>query len=230
VPSGGFTVTRFIELSHRVVSGVAGYPGLPVPRIEPHLSHQASRPMYGGAAEFEITRVFMVGNSGTYLDSPYHRFPAGLDVAGMPLSSLAGLPGRVLEAEPPSGSRKIDLDLPRDVTGAAVLLRTRWDRHRATDAYWRPGPFVSRELAKRLVALEVALVGIDAWNLDDVEDPMRPAHTALLGAGIPIVEHLTGLDELPPLGFRFTAVPAPIVGAACLPVRAFAELDGAGGI
>ncbi|HSK93430.1 MAG TPA: cyclase family protein [Candidatus Angelobacter sp.] len=224
-------MTRFIDLSHPVATGVVGYPGLPAPRIEPHISHEASRPTYAGAAEFEITRVFMVGNSGTYLDSPYHRFPDGPDVAGLPLSSLAGLRGRVLEAGPGSGSRRIELEVPPDVGGAAVLLRTRWDRHRATEAYWRPAPFVPRELAERLVALEVALVGIDAWNIDDVEDPVRPAHTTLLHAGIPIVEHLTGLDRLPPAGFRFTAVPAPIVGAASLPVRAYAEIeDAAGGI
>ena len=224
-------MTRFVDLSHPVTSGVPGYPGLPAPRIEPHISHEASQASYAGAAEFEITRVFMVGNSGTYLDSPYHRFPDGPDIAGLPLSSLARLPGRVLEARTDHRSRGIHLEpvLGDDLVGAAILLRTRWDELRGTDLYWRPAPFVPGELAERLVELRVALVGIDAWNVDDVDDPRRPAHTTLLRAGIPIVEHLTGLDRLPLAGFWFSAVPAPVVGASSMPVRAYAELDEATG-
>jgi kynurenine formamidase len=226
-------VTRFVDLSHRVVSGAAGYPGLPAPRIEPHISHAASQSMYAGAAEFEITRVFMVGNSGTYLDSPYHRFAGGTDIAGLPLAALAGLPGRVIEVRLDGPGRRIEIDAVsgRDLAGTAILLRTNWDRYWGTDAYWRPAPFVPAQLAERLVEWQVALVGIDAWNVDDVEDPARPAHTTLLRAGIPIVEHLTGLELLPREGFRFCAVPAPVQGAASLPVRAFAEIeDAAGGI
>lgn len=218
-------MTRHVDLSHPIASGIRGYPGLPAPRIEAHISHLASRPTYAGAAEFEITRVFMVGNSGTYLDSPYHRFAGSTDIAGLPLAALAGLPGRVIEAQVHDRRIDVRLDPDDDLEGAAVLVQTGWDRHWGSDHYWRPAPFVTGRLAERLVALGVGLVGIDSWNVDDVEDPARPVHTTLLGAGIPIVEHLTGLDLLPRRGFRFSAVPAPVVGAASMPVRAYAELE-----
>jgi arylformamidase len=218
-------MSRFIDLSHAIESGRDAYPGLPAPRIEPHRSHAASRPDYGGRAEFEITRLFLVGNTGTYLDSPYHRLPAGIDIAALSLEALAGLPGRVLDASPTGTSRAMGPDLAGDLAGHAVLLRTGWDRRRGTAGYWDPAPYVPAELAGALVVGGVALVGVDTWNIDDVDDPARPAHTILLEAGVPIVEHLRGLDRLPALGFRFTAVPAPIRGAASMPVRAFAELD-----
>ncbi|HEX5590882.1 MAG TPA: cyclase family protein [Candidatus Limnocylindrales bacterium] len=218
---------RLVDLSHPIESGMAGYPGLPAPRIEPHLSHEASRPAYGGEAEFEITRLFLVGNTGTYLDSPYHRHRGGADAAGLPLEWIAGLRGVCIDATPAAGHREIDpaLELPAAIDGAAVLLRTGWDRRWGTGAYWQPGPFVGEALAVRLITAGARLVGVDCWNVDDTGDPRRPAHTALLGAGIPIVEHLRGLGALPRTGFRFTAVPAPIRRAASLPVRAFAELD-----
>jgi arylformamidase len=215
---------RLVDLSHPIVSGEPGYPGLPVPRVEAWLSHAASRSRYAGQAEFEISRVFLVGNTGTYLDSPRHRFAGRLDVADLPLERLAGLPGVCLDARFTARRRAVVVDLPPDVAGQAVLLRTGWDRRWGTPRYWEPGPFVSRDLAASLVAAGAALVGVDGWNVDDTEDPSRPAHTVLLDAGVPIVEHLAGLRALPPSGFRFFAVPAPIRGAATLPVRAFAEL------
>jgi kynurenine formamidase len=223
------TGQRLVDLSHPVISGALGYPGLPVARIEPYIAHAASRPAYDGQAEFEITRVFLVGNTGTYLDSPYHRDPGRPDVAALPLSSIAGLPGRRVRSDwRGPGPRPVRPALPNDLVGCAVLIATGWDRRWGHPAYWRPGPFVDTRLADELVAAGVALVGVDFWNVDDIRDPSRPAHTRLLRAGIPIVEHLTGLDALPDSGFRFTAVPAPIQAAASLPVRAFAEMDEAG--
>lgn len=216
-------MTRLVDLSHPVVSGEDAYPGLPAARIEPHLAHAASAAHYAGAATFEITRLFLVGNTGTYLDSPFHRHPGLPDISDLPLDVLAGLPGVVLDVAPDAG-RAMRPDLPAGLAGHAVLLRTGWDRRRGTPAYWEPAPFVPREVANALVDARVALVGTDTWNVDDTGDPARPAHTALLGAGIPIVEHLRGLDRLPARGFRFTAVPAPVRGAASMPVRAFAEL------
>ena len=217
---------RLIDLSHVIVSGRAGYPGLPVPRVEPWLSHVASRATYGGQAEFEITRLFLVGNTGTYLDSPRHRFADAADVADLPLDRLAGLPALRLDVPGGSGGRSIELSGSLDhLAGAAVLLRTGWDARWGTARYWEPAPHVGRSLAGRLVTAGVALVGIDGPNVDDTRDLSRPAHTLLLGAGIPIVEHLRGLERVPDRGSRFSAIPAPIRGATTLPVRAFAELD-----
>jgi len=216
---------RFIDLSHAIVSGASGYPGFPVARIEPWLSHSASRSIYAGQAEFEISRVFMVGNTGTYIDSPYHRYPTGTDIAGLALESVASVPGICLDAALAADGRSVGLALPDEVRGNALLIRTGWDGRWGTERYWEPGPIIDLSLARRIVEAGVALVGVDFWNVDDSADPARPAHTTLLAAGIPIVEHLTGLVDLPPRGFRFSAVPASIRGAASMPVRAFAEID-----
>jgi kynurenine formamidase len=193
--------------------------------VEAWLSHTASRSRYGGQAEFEISRIFLVGNTGTYLDSPLHRFAGSADVADLPLSSIAALPGVVLDARWTTRRRAIRVELPATLQGCAVLLRTGWSKRWGTPRYWQPGPFADAPLADALAGARPALVGIDAWNIDDTADLARPAHTTLLGAGIPIVEHLTGLDRLPSTGFRFSAVPPPIQGAATMPVRAFAELS-----
>lgn len=225
-----------VDLSHRIVSGRAGYPGLPAPRIEPYISHEASSAAYGGLAEFEITRLFLVGNTGTYLDSPAHRFPGRPDIAALPLAAVAGLRGVCLDAVIGEDGRRIaDLAttddapvVPGTLHGAAVLVRTGWAGRHGSAAYWRPGPFLSDDVVGRLIDERAALVGVDCWNVDDPDDLARPAHTRLLGAGIPIIEHLTGLDQLPSRGFRFHAAPLAIEGAASLPVRAYAEIDQAG--
>jgi arylformamidase len=219
---------RFIDLSHAVESGVSGYPGLPAPRIEPFISHAASRPQYGGLAEFEISRLFLVGNTGTYLDSPYHRFPGAADIAQVPLESIAGLAGQCIAARYGPDGRAVELDLPADIAGAAVLIRTGWDQRWGTPRYWEPGPYLTGPSAELLVAAGVRLIGVDCWNVDDTRDPARPVHTVLLAAGIPVVEHLTNLAALGVMPFRFFAVPAPIRGAASLPVRAFADIADGG--
>jgi arylformamidase len=217
---------RFIDLSHDIISGQPGYPGLPVPRVEPWKTHAASRSDYDGQAEFQITRLFLVGNTGTSIDSPYHRFPRGADIADLALERIAAVPARRVAADV-SADRSIRLAGPIDeMAGMGLLLRTGWDARLGTDAYWHGAPFVGRSLARRLVDAGIAIVGIDGPNIDDTTDPTRPAHTLLLDAGIPIVEHLRGLDGLPDTGFRFFAVPAPIRGASASPVRAFAVLDG----
>lgn len=213
---------RLVDLSHPIVSGRPGYPGLPIPRVEPWRTHAASRADYDGQAEFEITRLFFVGNTGTSLDSPRHRFAAAPDIAALPLDRIADLPGRTVDL---ADGRLDPTALPDDLADAAVLFRTRWDRYWGTEAYWGGAPSLARPVAERLVALGVALVGIDGPNVDDRSDPARPAHTLLLGAGIPVVEHLRGLESLPGTGFRFFAVPAPVRDAATMPVRAFARVD-----
>ncbi|HET7726191.1 MAG TPA: cyclase family protein [Candidatus Limnocylindrales bacterium] len=219
-------MTRFVDLSHPVVDGTDPFPGLPAPRIEPYITRAASRDRYGGLAEFEISRVFLVGNSGTYLDSPFHRFAGRDDIAGLPLERIAGLAAIRFDARFEPDERAVAAGgLPEQLEGSAVLVHTGWSRRRGTAGYWAPGPYLSAALVDQLIDRRVALVGFDGWNVDDVADLARPAHTRLLEAGILIVEHLTHLDALPARGFRFTAVPAPIRGVASFPVRAFAELD-----
>jgi arylformamidase len=220
-------MSRLVDLSHTVAHGLVTYPGLPAPSITEHLSRAASRERYAPGTEFHIGRIDMVANTGTYLDAPFHRFDGAPDLAGLALEQLADLPGAVADA--PAGARAIGPEvLPsHDLRGHAVLFRTGWSRHFATPAYADGHPFVSTELAEALVARGVALVGIDSLNIDDTAGGARPVHTALLGAGVPVVEHLTGLDALPAAGFRFFAVPVKVAGMGTFPVRAFAILGNA---
>ena len=215
----------WVELSHRIRAGMTTYPGLPVPEITPHLTREASRAVYRGAAEFAIDRISMVGNTGTYLDSPYHRYADGTDLAGLPLSALADLDTVVVRVAG-SGLRAVDVGALAavDVTGKAVLLHTGGDRDWGTPAYGEDAPYLTAAGAGWLADHDTRLVGIDSINIDDTEDPARPAHSVLLAAGIPVVEHLTGLDQLPPTGARFTAAPPRVVGFGTFPVRAYAAL------
>lgn len=215
---------RYVDLSFPIEDGMPVYPGfLPEPRIGAILDHDASRDRYQGKAEFYLGRVDMSGNTGTYLDAPFHRHRDREDLSALSLDRLAGLPGIVVEAS--DRAAPVDVHLPTDeVRGRAVLVRTGWDRRWGTDAYWEPDPWLSAGSLDLLIDREAALVGVDWTNVDDTTDPARPAHTRLLGAGIPIVEHMTGLHSLPRDGFRFFAVPPAIAGGASFPVRAFAEL------
>jgi kynurenine formamidase len=211
-----------LDLSHVVAHGVETYPGLPAPIVGEHLSRAASRARYAEGTSFHIGRIEMVANTGTYLDSPFHRFEGAPDLADLPLERLADLPGVVIDA--PEGTRAIGADrLPaRELRGHAVLFRTGWSRHFGTPRYAEGHPFLTGAAADALVARGVALAGIDSLNIDDVAGGERPVHTALLRAGIPIVEHLTKLDALPRDGFRFFAVPVKVRGMGTFPVRAFA--------
>jgi arylformamidase len=212
-----------IDLSHPIEDGMVTYPGLPGPSITDHLSWEASHERYAPGTQFQIGRIDMIANTGTYLDSPAHRHRGGIDLAALPLSSLADLPGIVVDSAGPA----IDVtDLEgQTVRGCAVLLRTGWDRHWRTPEYGSAqAPYLTRRGASWLAHHGAALVGIDSVNIDSVSDPERPAHTILLGAEIPIVEHLTGLASLPPVGFRLHAVPAPVRGMGTFPVRAYAVM------
>ena len=215
----------WVELSHQIDTGMTTYPGLPAPEITPHLTREASRAVYGGAAEFAIDRISMVGNTGTYLDSPYHRYAGGTDLAGLPLSMLADLDTVVVRLAG-SGVRAVDVVALAavEVAGRAVLLHTGRDRDWGTQAYAEDAPYLTAAGARWLADHGARLVGIDAANIDDTGDPARPAHSVLLAAGIPVVEHLTGLDQLPPTGARFTAAPPRVVGFGTFPVRAYAAL------
>lgn len=200
------------------------YPGLPGPVISDYLTRDESRTRYAEGTEFQIGRIDMVGNTGTYLDTPFHRFADGFDLADLPLDRVAGVPGVCL---PAAGERVTAAYISDgDVTGHAVLFSTGWDRHWGTDRYGAEDhPALTAEAAEALVQGGAALVGIDSVNIDDTRGGTRPVHTTLLQAGIPVVEHLTGLDALVGLSFRFYAVPAPVRGLGTFPVRAFAVLD-----
>ncbi|MBX7269127.1 cyclase family protein [Micromonospora sp. Llam7] len=220
---------RLVELSHVITDGTITLPGWPAPRITEWLTREASREHYAAGTEFQVARIDMIANTGTYLDTPAHRYAGGADLAGTALDRLADLPGLVVRL--PSGTRAVDplLLAPYDVAGKAVLLHTGWDAHFGTDRYGTPAaPYLTGDGARSLVQAGAALVGIDSINIDDMSPAAageRPAHSALLAAHIPIVEHLTGLAALPPDGFRFTAAPPRVAGMGTFPVRAFAVLD-----
>lgn len=209
-----------VDLSHPISHGMITYPGLPGPQIGEHLSFEDSRSHYLEGTEFAIGRISMVANTGTYLDTPAHRLRDGHDLSGLPLQRCADLPAVVVDGRDGIGAEAFN-DLP--VAGAAVLLRTGWDQHWGTARYGDPAhPHLTAEGARALVDGGAALVGIDSVNIDDTTDGERPAHTLLLAAGIPVVEHLTGLARVPSTGARFSAVPPAVHGLATFPVRAYA--------
>ncbi|WP_324652783.1 cyclase family protein [Georgenia sp. H159] len=218
-----------VDLSHRIRDGLVTYPGLPAPRITAHLTREASREHYAPGTEFTIESVTLVGNTGTYLDSPHHRYAGGADLAALDLASLVDLRAEVFHlADAWDTDRRGITDVTladRELRGAAVLIHTGWDRHFGSPAYGRGAPFLTREAAEYLVDAGVALVGIDSLNVDDAEGGgERPVHSLLLGAGIPVVEHLTNLDRLPARGARFTAAPPAVEGVGTFTVRAFATI------
>lgn len=222
-----------IDLSHRIVDAMTTYPGLPGPVIATHLTREAAEAAYGPGVTFHIGMIEICTNTGTYLDVPYHRFADGHDLSELDLDRVAGVPGLCLDGR---GARAIDLDPAAlaalaasagiaSLAGHAVLFRTDHSRHFGRPEYAVEAPCLTGKTAAALAAAGVACVGIDSLNIDDTGDLARPVHTTLLRAGIPIVEHLRALDQLPLQGFRFTAVPPKIVGAGTFTVRAFATLD-----
>ena len=216
---------RLAELNHVIRAGMITYPGLPGPEIAPYLTREASRDHYAPGTEFAIDKLTLVGNTATYLDAPYHRYPDGADLSSIPLTGTVDLPAIVVRV---SGAGQPGINVGAlaalDVRGTAVLLHTGDDARFGSPAYAEGRRFLTRAGAEWLAAHGAALVGIDALNIDDIDDGSRPAHTLLLAAGIPVVEHLTGLGQLPPSGARFTAVPLRIEGFGTIPVRAFARL------
>lgn len=211
-----------IDLSHPFGNGTITYPGLPGPVVSDHLSREASRARYAEGYEFQIGRIDMVANTGTYLDTPFHRFADGHDLAGLDLARVAGVPGVLIEA---TGERRVGAEHfdGTDVGGRAVLVHTGWSQHWGTDRYGDPShSFLGEDAAELLVEGGAAVVGIDSVNIDDTRTGERPIHTVLLAAQIPIVEHLRGLDELAAKPFTFFALPPAIHGMGTFPVRAIA--------
>lgn len=219
-------MAKLIDVSHEVEAGMITYPGLPAPAISDHLSRAASSAHYAEGTTFQIGRIEMVANTGTYIDAPFHRFADGIDLAALPLERLADVEGLLIDVTG-GNSRAIDADrfAGLQLRGCAVLIRTGWDAHWRTPQYAQDAPFVTRRAAEVLADAQPALVGIDSVNIDDMRDGARPAHTLLLGAGIFVVEHLCRLNELPARGFRFHCVPVKFRGVGTFPVRAYAVIE-----
>jgi arylformamidase len=213
-----------IDLSHTIEHGMTTYPGLPGPLICDYLSREASRSHYAPGVEFHIGKIEMVANTGTYLDSPFHRYADGKDLSQLSLEQLANLEAVVVRPRGPGRAIQPDAFEGLVLTGKAVLVHTGWDAHWRTDRYLSGHPFLTADSARFLQDRGVALVGIDSLNIDDTEDGRRPVHSTLLAADIPIVEHLCNLGSLPRGEFRFFAVPARVAAFGTWPVRAFAHV------
>ncbi len=217
--------TRYVDLSHTIRHGTITYPGLPSPVITDFLSREDSKTNYAAGTEFHIGRIDMVANSGTYLDTPFHRYPEGDDLSKLPLEKLVDLEAIIIDVSSyPTRAIGPEVLVGKEIRGRSVLFRTLWSRHWGTERYLSSHPFLTAEVARVLIDGGVALAGIDSLNIDDNSGRERPVHTLLLGRGIPIVEHLTNLDSLPSDGFVFSAVPVKVEGLGSFPVRAFAKV------
>jgi arylformamidase len=217
---------KLIDVSHAVESGMLTYKGLPAPIICDYLSREASRKLYAAGTEFQIGRIDMIANTGTYVDAPFHRYAEGKDLSQLSLGLLANLDCIVARIDP-AAARTIDR-LPfsaADARGKAVLIHTGWDRHWRTDPYFEGFPYLSGRLAQWLRDAGAVMVGIDSHNIDCTDSGERPVHSTLLGAEIPIVEHLCGLGAVPDRGAKFFAVPVKVKGLGTFPVRAFAAVE-----
>jgi len=221
---------RLVDLSHTVEHGMVTLKGFPAPLVCDYLSREASRAFYTEGTEFHIGRIDMIANTGTYVDSPFHRYADGKDLAELPLESLADLDAVVVRATVRAG-RAVDAYAFAgvEVRGKAVLVHTGHAEHWGTDAYFEQHPYLTRAAAEHLRDHGARFVGIDTLNIDDMEDGTRPVHSVLLRADIPICEHMRGLELLPDHGFRFFAVPVKVKAFGTFPVRAFAIVGAGGG-
>jgi kynurenine formamidase len=216
---------KLIDISHTVEHGMITYKGLPAPIICDFLSREDSRKHYSEGTEFNIGKIEMVANTGTYVDSPFHRFADGIDLSELPLESLADLEGVVVRVQDIGRAITANGFRGMDIKGKAVLIHTDWSRHWRTDQYFEGHTFLTKDGAEYLVDAGAAFVGIDSYNIDDTADGTRPVHTTLLKNRIPICEHMTGLENLPDGGFRFHAVPVKVRAFGTFPVRAYAVLE-----
>jgi len=219
----GGSGSQLIDLSHVITEGMVTYKGLPGPNICDFLSREQSAANYDDGSTFQIGRIDMVANTGTYMDVPSHRFADGKDLSEVGIEAFANLPAIVVR-QPFEAGLAVDVAAfdGLDVRGCAVLVATGWDQHWGQDSYFHDHSFLTVEAAESLIAKGAALVGIDSHNIDDTRARTRPVHTALLGAGIVICEHMTNLGSLPDRGFRFTAAPPKVRGMGTFPVRAYA--------
>lgn len=213
---------KFIDLSHTIFNGIITYKGLPAPIICDYLSREETAPRYEEGTSFQIGRIDMIANTGTYIDCPFHRYADGRDLSELHLHEVAHLEGIVIR----SNTMAVDAShfVNKNLKGKAVLVHTGWSQHWNTDQYFEDHPFLTEDAAVYLRQQEAALVGIDSHNIDDTRTDRRPAHSILLGANILIVEHMTNLDQVPDEGFIFSAVPPKVKGMGTFPVRAYAML------
>jgi len=216
---------NLVDLSHTVEDGMITYKGLPAPIICDYLSREASREHYTGGTEFHIGKIEMVANTGTYVDSPFHRFAGRIDLSELPLESLADLPGLVVCATDAGRAITVEAFRGQDLKGKAVLVHTGWARHWGTDQYFEGHSFLTGGAAAYLVEAGAGFVGIDSYNIDNTQDGARPVHTQLLRANIPICEHMCNLESLPNDGFRFHAAPVKVKAFGTFPVRAYAVVS-----
>jgi kynurenine formamidase len=218
-------MSTYVDLSHTVENGTVTHRGLPALIVCDYLSREASRERYAPGTEFQIAKIEMVANTGTYIDCPSHRYAHGKDLSQVAIESFADLDGMVVRAEN-RDSPAIGIELFRDrpIRNRAVLVHTGWDRHWNTEAYLGEHPFLTEEAATYLRDCGAKLVGIDSMNIDDTRGKSRPAHSVLLGADILIVEHLCNLQNVPDEGFAFSAIPPKFKGVGTFPVRAMARL------
>lgn len=217
---------HLIDLSHTVEDGMITYKGLPAPIICDYLSREASRKLYAPGTEFQIGKLEMVANTGTYLDSPFHRYADGKDLAQLDLAAVANLEGMLVNAVQRNGRALSQATFAGlDVRGKAVLVNTGWAAHWRTDQYFEDHPFLTADAAQYLADAGAKLVGIDSHNIDDTSTGERPVHSTLLGREILIVEHLCKLEQIPAGKFRFYAVPVKVKGFGTFPVRAFAQME-----
>jgi kynurenine formamidase len=222
---GNMMTNKLIDLSHEVENGMITYKGLPAAIICDFLSREDSRKNYAEGTTFHIGKIEMVANTGTYVDSPFHRFADGTDLSELPLESLANLEGIVVQGEEFGRAIPARAFEGVNLAGKALLIHTGWSRYWRTDQYFDGHPFLTKEAAQSLADSKVAFVGIDTYNIDDTTDRTRPAHTILLGNQIPICEHMCGLENLPESGFHFHAAPVKVKAFGTFPVRAYAVLD-----
>jgi len=216
---------QLVDLSHTIENGMITYPGLPGPVITDYLSRDDSKDHYADGTSFHIGKIEMVANTGTYLDAPSHRYEDGKDISDLDLHILAGLGGVVIRVEPGKRSIGPEAFSELNVRGKAVLVHTGWAKHWGTDTYFKEHPYLTRDAVELLKENHAILVGIDSLNIDDTNDGQRPAHSILLDAGIPVVEHLCNLEQLPDSGFQFHAVPVKVKNLGTFPVRAYASLS-----
>lgn len=216
---------KLVDLSHEVEHGMITYKGLPAPLICDFLSREESRAHYTEGTEFHIGKIEMVANTGTYVDSPFHRFADGIDLSELPLESLVDLDGIVVRVRGKGRVINADIFSGLEIKGKAVLVNTNWSRHWRTDQYFEGHPYLTREAAQCLADSGAVFVGIDTYNIDDTTDGTRPVHTILLGNRIPICEHLCGLEHLPEHGFRLHAAPVKVKAFGTFPVRAYAVVN-----
>jgi len=218
-------MNRYIDLSHTIEHGMITYKGLPAPIVCDYLSREKSKALYADGTEFQIGKIEMISNTGTYVDTPFHRYETGKDLSEIVIEKLVDLDAITIQAD-----YRIGIEIGKsffenkNVNGKAVLINTGWSKFWRTDAYFENHPFLTEEAAIYLRDQRVILVGIDSHNIDDTRGNSRPTHTTLLGAEILISEHLCNLDQLPESGFTFTAVPPKVKGVGTFPVRAFATL------